>query len=189
MPVRRIVFGEAEAVGADDHAILKNHVVAEAAMLANDGMSVGEEIVPDRYTAIHNDVGRSTASFPMVTSRRSRHRARYGALADLGGGMHDCGGVNARGVVRRLVEKFQGTGKGQVRILAAQQSAWMAGKSSATMMAEALVLLAAPAYLGLATKVMCPGPASSIPATPVISVSGEPLPSGLRAWKQSVQVS
>src|SRR5580700_4360801 len=50
-----------------------------------------------------------------------------------------------------------------------------AGKSSATMTADAFVLRAAAAYFGLATKVSCPAPASSIPATPVISVSGEPF--------------
>src|SRR5580698_905100 len=53
----------------------------------------------------------------------------------------------------------------------------MAGKSSATITAAALVVRAAAAYLGLATKVICPGPASSMPATPVISVSGEPFSS------------
>src|SRR5664279_2922788 len=53
----------------------------------------------------------------------------------------------------------------------------MAGKSSATITAEAAVVLAAAAYLGLATKVICPWPASSIPATPVISASGFPFSS------------
>ena len=51
----------------------------------------------------------------------------------------------------------------------------MAGKSSETMTADAEVVLAMAAYLGLATKVMCPAAASSMPATPVISV----LPSAL----------
>src|SRR5579863_7845690 len=53
----------------------------------------------------------------------------------------------------------------------------MAGKSSDTMTADALVVRAAAPYFGLATKVIWPGPASSIPATPVISVSGEPFSS------------
>ena len=48
----------------------------------------------------------------------------------------------------------------------------IAGKSSETITAEAEVVLAAAAYLGLATKVICPAAASSMPATPVISVSG-----------------
>src|SRR5580704_14535529 len=50
-----------------------------------------------------------------------------------------------------------------------------AGKSSATITADAFVVRAAAAYFGLATKVSWPAPASSIPATPVISISGEPF--------------
>src|ERR1700691_91570 len=51
----------------------------------------------------------------------------------------------------------------------------MAGKFSATITAAALVLRAAAAYLGLATKVSSDGPACSMPLRPVISVSGAPL--------------
>src|SRR5208337_731909 len=51
----------------------------------------------------------------------------------------------------------------------------MAGKSSETITAEAAVVLAAAAYFGFATNVMCPADASSIPATPVITVSGSPF--------------
>src|SRR5713226_8133774 len=57
-----------------------------------------------------------------------------------------------------------------------------AGKFSARITAEARVVLAAAAYFGLARNVIWPGRASSIPATPVISVSGEPFSSrALRA--------
>ena len=51
----------------------------------------------------------------------------------------------------------------------------MAGKSSPTITAEALVDRAAAAYLGFDTNVNSPGPACSIPLSPVISVSGEPF--------------
>src|ERR1700687_3942260 len=51
----------------------------------------------------------------------------------------------------------------------------MAEKFSATMTAAALVVFAAALYLGFDTKVSWPGPAWSIPATAVISVSGEAL--------------
>src|SRR5271166_1235231 len=51
----------------------------------------------------------------------------------------------------------------------------MAGKLSETITAEALLVFAAALYLGLETKVSWPSPACSIPATPVISVSGEAL--------------
>src|SRR5258708_9884532 len=53
----------------------------------------------------------------------------------------------------------------------------MEGRRSATMPAEALVVFAAAVYLGLEIKVICPGPAVSMPATPVISVSGAPFSS------------
>src|SRR5438094_2174757 len=50
-----------------------------------------------------------------------------------------------------------------------------AGKSSARIIADALVVRAFAAYFGLARNVICPTPASSIPATPVISRSDEPF--------------
>src|SRR5271163_208546 len=51
----------------------------------------------------------------------------------------------------------------------------MTGKFSATITAAALVKRAAAAYFGLATKVISPDPACSMPLRPVISVSGEPF--------------
>src|ERR1700675_3422868 len=51
----------------------------------------------------------------------------------------------------------------------------MAGKFSATITADAFVVFAAALYLGLETKVSCPGAACPMPATPVISVVGEAL--------------
>src|SRR5208282_633091 len=64
--------------------------------------------------------------------------------------------------------------------------AGMAGKSSETMTAEARVVFAAALYLGFETKVKWPGAAVSIPATPVISVSGGAFSSGVfKAWAMS----
>jgi hypothetical protein len=51
----------------------------------------------------------------------------------------------------------------------------MAGKFSATITAEAFVDFAAALYLGFDTKVSWPRLACSMPATAVISVSGEAL--------------
>src|ERR1700722_15708733 len=50
----------------------------------------------------------------------------------------------------------------------------MASKSSVTSTAPAFVVRAKGVYFGLATKVSWPGPAFSIPSTPVISCSGSP---------------
>src|SRR5512146_2949 len=63
-------------------------------------------------------------------------------------------------------------------------AAAMAGKSSVTITAEAFVVLAAEAYFTLETKVICPGWASSIPATPVMSQS-VPSRRQLRCWARS----
>src|ERR1039458_2758359 len=57
----------------------------------------------------------------------------------------------------------------------------MAGKFSATMTADAFVVFAAALYLGLETKVSWPGPACSMPATAVISVSGDAF--SMRAFR------
>src|SRR5580704_2349277 len=54
-------------------------------------------------------------------------------------------------------------------------AAGIAGKSSPTITAEAFVVRAAAEYLGLDTNVSSPGPARSIPLSPVISVSGDPF--------------
>src|SRR5580698_10829234 len=50
----------------------------------------------------------------------------------------------------------------------------MGSKSSVTRTAPAFVVRAKGVYFGLATKVSWPGPAFSMPSTPVISCSGSP---------------
>ncbi len=58
------------------------------------------------------------------------------------------------------------------------------------MTAEAFVVLAAALYLGFETKVSWPAAACSMPATPVISVSGEALssvaPSASEIWESFI---
>src|SRR5271166_84826 len=56
VPVAEIIFSEPEAVGANDHAILQQHIISQAAVLADDGVSVGQEIVPDLYPRIKHHV-------------------------------------------------------------------------------------------------------------------------------------
>src|SRR5580658_10210065 len=59
----------------------------------------------------------------------------------------------------------------------------MAGKFSATITAEAFVVFAAALYFGFDTKVSWPALAFSMPATPVISVSGWAFSKvAFRAW-------
>src|ERR1700690_3058374 len=68
----------------------------------------------------------------------------------------------------------------------------MAGKFSATITAEAFVVFAAALYFGFDTKVSWPGPACSMPATAVISVSGDAFssvaPRALEIWSRFIRM-
>ncbi len=57
VPVAGIIFGEAKAVGANDHAVLQNDIVTNTAMFPHDSMSVGEEIVTDACPSIDHNMG------------------------------------------------------------------------------------------------------------------------------------
>src|SRR5579863_4553774 len=57
MPASLGSFGESEAVGADHDSVLQEHVVADAAAFAHDGMHVSEKVVANRHTAIDNHMG------------------------------------------------------------------------------------------------------------------------------------
>src|SRR5580693_7835986 len=52
MPVTKIIFREAEAVRADDHAILQQHIISQSAVLADYGVSVSQEVVANLNAAI-----------------------------------------------------------------------------------------------------------------------------------------
>ena len=56
VPVRGVVLGEAEAVGADDCAILQQHAVAQLAAFADDGVRVGKEVVANLDITIDHHV-------------------------------------------------------------------------------------------------------------------------------------
>src|SRR5690349_19332655 len=53
VPGAVFLFCEAEAVGSDDGAVLKNDAMADAAEFADDCMGVGEEIVADLRATIN----------------------------------------------------------------------------------------------------------------------------------------
>ena len=121
VPAALIVFRKAEAVGADHRTVLQEDVVAEAAEFADHGVGVSEEIVTDAGSAIDDDVGKKDGIVSDDGVGVDDHvRAEVRALADLGRGMNDRGGMDSDGVSGWLIEKFNGSGPGEVRILAAQ---------------------------------------------------------------------
>ena len=50
------LFGEAEAVAADDYAILKDDAIADLAELADHGVGMCEEVVADARTLVNRDM-------------------------------------------------------------------------------------------------------------------------------------
>ena len=115
--VPSFLFGEAQAVAADDGAGLEDYAVAYAAVFADYGVGVGEEIVADfgalvdGYETVQDCV---LAYFDIFVDEAVG--ADVGALGDSGGPCDDCCRVDAWFVLGWLVEEFEGLGKGQVGV-------------------------------------------------------------------------
>src|ERR1700674_196711 len=56
VPAAEIIFGEPETVGANDHAILQQHVIPQPAMFADYGVSVSQEVIADFHPTINHHV-------------------------------------------------------------------------------------------------------------------------------------
>ena len=109
--------GEAEAVASDDGAVLEDDVVAELAVLADDGVGVGEEVASNVSAGVDHDVrenGRVGADDDVVAD--DRVGADVGVGADFRGGCDYGRGMDSGGVGGRLVEEFERAGEGEVRV-------------------------------------------------------------------------
>ena len=111
------LFGVAEAVGADDGAVLENDAIADAAIFADDGVGVGEEVVADFGALVDGD---ETVEDGVVADLDvfvdEAVGADVGAFGDAGGAGDDSGIVDAGGVARGVVEKFDGVGECEVGV-------------------------------------------------------------------------
>src|SRR2546427_12712123 len=56
VPAAGIILGEAKTIAANDYSILQDHVIADAAMLAHDGVRVSEKVVADARATIDPEV-------------------------------------------------------------------------------------------------------------------------------------
>src|SRR3989440_12270583 len=56
VPAAGIIVGEAKTIAANDYSILQDHVIADAAMLAHDGVRVSEKVNADACATIDHDV-------------------------------------------------------------------------------------------------------------------------------------
>src|SRR5258707_9611782 len=87
------LFRETESVSTNDHPVLENHAVADAAEFADNGMRVGKEAVTDLYTAVDGDEAmqhRIAADSRFLVDETIRTDVRSlsdaGTLGDHGGG-------------------------------------------------------------------------------------------------------
>lgn len=107
VPAPLFIFSEAEAVGADDGAILQHHIVANPAVFAHNGVRVREEAIADVHTGVNDNVGEedrvgTNDGFFADDNIGADMRASTNFRA----GMHDGRGMNAGGPDRRLIENL-----------------------------------------------------------------------------------
>ena len=122
VPGAVLAFGEAEAVGSDDDAVLQNDAIADTAKFADHGVRVREEIVSDLRAAIDGDGAVEDgvlADDDVVVDEAVGADVRV--RSDFCGCGDDGSGMNAGRVGGRLIEEFDGFGKGEVRIAAAHE--------------------------------------------------------------------
>src|SRR5262249_38355410 len=121
VPQTFVGLGEAETIGADDNAIVQQHVVSNVAILANGDVRVGKEILPDFYIAVDDHMGDECAIFTdHYSSLDHAIRSDRSISADRRGGVNHSGRVHATSVLRRPIEHFRNTSIGVMRILDAQ---------------------------------------------------------------------
>ena len=121
VPVSLGGFGESEAICADDDAVLKKDVVADAAVLAHRGARVSEEVFADFHSRIDHHVRQEDgvrADFDILSD--DDEGTDMGIRADAHGFVDDGCWMHARRIVRRLVEEFESLGEGEVGIFRAE---------------------------------------------------------------------
>src|SRR5579872_943442 len=64
VPVAEIIFCESKAIAAHDHAILQQHIISQPAVLADDGVSVCQEVVSDLHATVNDNMGQQHGIFP-----------------------------------------------------------------------------------------------------------------------------
>src|SRR5712692_971291 len=91
------LFRETESVSTNDHAVLENHAVADAAEFADNGMRVGKKAVADLHAAVDGDEAmqhRIAADSRFLVDETIRTDVR--SLSDAGTLGDHCGGMNTR---------------------------------------------------------------------------------------------
>jgi hypothetical protein len=112
---------KAEAVASDDGSVLENDIITELAVFADDCVGVSEEVVAGADMGVDDYVSQErgvVANNDVVTY--DDVRSNMGVRSDPRGRGYDGGGVDARNVRGRLVEKLDSPGKGEVGVFDAE---------------------------------------------------------------------
>src|SRR2546430_7573911 len=56
VPAAGVILGKTETIATNDHTVLQNDVITNAAVLAHDGMRVSKEAIADARATIDHDV-------------------------------------------------------------------------------------------------------------------------------------
>src|SRR5260370_39301505 len=119
-----VVGGKAETVGADHYAVVKQHIVADLATLANRNMGVGEKAVADLDVAIDHYVRpQDTVLANLHSSIDDNTGSNRCAAADSRAGINHRGGMYAGKVARRAVKELDHASVGELGILGTQACA------------------------------------------------------------------
>ena len=122
VPCAVFLFGEAQAVAADDGSILKDDAVSDAAEFAHDSVGVREEVIANARALVDGDetVQNGVAANVGVFSHNAV-RADVCASPDFCRLCDEGCGVESRRIPGSLIEKFDGVGERQVGICRAQR--------------------------------------------------------------------
>src|ERR1700733_4927547 len=113
--------GEAEAVCADNYAVLQDNVVAETTVLAHDGVCMSEEVISGPGVGVEDDVGQDSGVVPDGdVIANDGIGADVGVGSNVGSGGDGGSRVDARWIDGRLVEELDCKGKGKVGIFDAE---------------------------------------------------------------------
>jgi len=117
--------GEAEAVATDYDPVLEDDVIAEAAVLADDGVGVGEEVVSGTDVRVEDGMwkdGGVVADGDVVAD--DGVGTDMGVGADVSGGRDDCSWMDSGWVGRGAVEELDSKGEGQIGVFDAEGCGW-----------------------------------------------------------------
>ena len=122
VPSAIVLMGKSKPVSADNHPVLQDHAIPNAAMLAHHSMSMREEVVSDLRAAVDSDEAVQhgiAAKFDVFVDITIGPNMR--PIGNPGTFRDDRGIMNPGRIARRLIEELDRLSKCQIWIARAQR--------------------------------------------------------------------